>query len=261
MSEFNQEFNYHDSKIRNIIVSVLAKLQDKISFKQVLQNNEYKIIVVPFYFSQTGSEDFLTDYFINDDISKYSNVPTDGAVNRVPRGVINLTSIDIDTGSMTNRYVRTMIPKKVDETTFKMYSYETMILPINLSFDATIVSNSTIEMFKLTESLMSVLYKATPFYTDFGGYRVRGYINVPENFQHERLFEFSFSDKKQHDITFQIDVNTSFPIFDESSEMFAGNVMNNINLGVFDISSDPNNSGLYANQNFNTDANKKDFLK
>lgn len=246
MSAYNNEFNYHDSKIRSIIVSVLGEFQNKLKIRQYTDSNEYEEFIVPFFYSLTGADDFLLDHFMTPDYSELSSQELENNYEPIPRGVLTMTSLEIDAGSLINRHVRVSIPVKVDETTYKMYSYETMIVPVNLSFDIRIVCNSNIEMLKITEKLISDMYKTNNFYVDFGGYHVRGSMNLPESFEREQLFEFGFTDKKQYDITFSVEVSTSFPVFDEKSEMFMGDRIESFESNIFDISVDPS-QGMYSN--------------
>jgi hypothetical protein len=235
MSNFNATFNFTDSKIRAIIIATLSELQNKLQYKQFYDNNEFRIIEVPFYYSLTGSDDFLSDSFTDEEYSKFSDSKVNQIINKVPRGVINMTSVEIDAGSLVNRYIRCAIPKKVDDKTYKMYSYETIIIPLNLTFDATIICSSNIEMLKITEEIISKLYKVNAYFVDFGGYRVRASLNIPEGLNHEKLIEFGYSDKKIYNITFSIDVYSSILVFDEKSEMFLGNKMNSIDGAIYDM--------------------------
>jgi hypothetical protein len=258
MSQFNNTYNYNDSKIRSIIIAIVGEFQNKIKFRQYTDSNEYALHTVPFYYSLTGSEDFLLDNFMSSDYSVLSTNEIDNNYEVVPRGILTMESLDIDSGALINRHVRTEIPKKVDETTYKMYSYETVIIPINLSFSVKIICNSNIEMLKITETLISNLYKVNNFYVDFGGYHVRGSMSLPESFDREQLFEFGFTDKKVYDITFSVDVQTSFPVFDEKSEMFLGNRILEFGSNIYDISVAPDN-GLYSNYSENNI--NSDFMK
>ena len=259
MSAFNNKFNFQDSNIRNIIIAICSEFTNKMDYKQYTDSNEYEIIKIPFYNSFTGSEDFLKDQFISDELVN-SQQQIDGLYNVIPRGILIFNSLEIDSGSLVNRFVRTEIPKKVDETTYKMYSYETLILPINLTFDVKILCSSWIEMLKILEfGLLKNFYKSTPFYVDYGGYRARGYINIPENEDLEKLTEFSYSDKKTYDISFSIDVNTYLPIFNEGSEIFLGNKMTGFDVGLYDISLVPTNTIQSHTNNSSKDNTGKKF--
>lgn len=261
MSVYNTKYNYHDSNIRNILVTIAAEFSNRVTYDLYKDDNVYDVISVPFYNSFTGTEDFLKDEFMVNDATPNFNGETlvDGLYTVVPRGILTYTGLEIDSGSLVNRYIRTQIPKKVDATTYKMYSYETMILPINMTFDVTVICSSWIEMLKILEfGLLKNFYKSTPFYVDYGGYRVRGYINIPEGIQAEKIFEFGFSDKKTFDITFSVDVNTYLPMFDENTEMFLGSRIKSFDLGIFDIKAAPTGD-IYSNTERNTNENNPDL--
>ena len=69
-------------------------------------------------------------------------------------------------------------------------------------------------MLKVTESIMSKLYKATFFQIDLGMMRVQASLEVPEDYSQERLFEYAFNDKKEFNVTFPIEVKTFMPVFE-----------------------------------------------
>lgn len=246
MSEYNNSYNYNDSKIRSIIIAVLSKFQNILKIKQYSASNNFTEHVIPFFYSMTGSEDFILDNFMTSDYSELASNAYEGSYEPIPRGVLQMSSVEIDSGSMINRHVRTEIPKKVDNINYKMYSYETMIIPVNLSFEVKIVSNSNLEMLKIVEVLISNLYKVTNFKVDFGMYYVNGTIVLPESFDQEKLFEFTYSDKQKNEITFSIDVSTSIPVFDEKTEHFLGDKIMSIESNIYDIAVSPE-IGIYSN--------------
>lgn len=242
MSEFNKHLNYYDSKIRNIIVGTLSVFKDKIKYKRFKESNVFDYVEVPFYYSYTGSEDFLYDFFMSKEYSNISNTDIDGIYDSFPRGVLTMTSLDIDSGQLVNKYVRTEVPKKVEDNLYKLHSYETMVIPLKLGFDVFISCSSNIEMFMITESLIENLYKTSTFYINYGdSYRIRvqAHLDVPENFAQNKLFEFGFSDKKTHEITFSIEISTNMPVFDIESERYLGDKMFKITNSLYDIKAAP----------------------
>jgi hypothetical protein len=205
-------------------VAALAELNGKLSYEEI-DDAENKVTVnVPFYFSLTGSERFIFDNFLNDCTNDPSNSKAIGNYDVVPRGVVTLTSIEIDSGALVNKYVRMEIIKRVGND-LKPYSYETMIIPLNLSLDVSVHASSHLEMFKLTEAILRTFYKNNSFYVDLGLYRVQANLVIPESFEHDKAFEFTFGDKKTYDITFTLDLISYMPVFDVKTEMFAGNTV------------------------------------
>ena len=210
MSTYNQEFNRDNVILRYIIVATLAELRDKIYFYNRTSEDTQVKIPVPFYYSVTGNERLLLDVF------KFGAEEAGEAVGDyevVPRGVIQFTSGGINSGEMTNKFVRSEFVREFDGQ-LKTFSLETAFLPIELSFDCTIVCSNNTEMLKVTESIMSKLYKATLYQVDLGMMRMQASLTVPEEYTQTRLFEFGLNDKKEFNVEFSIQVKTFMPVFE-----------------------------------------------
>ena len=249
MSSYNLESNKDNTFIRNVIIGVLSVLQDKIYIEQVVSAERTDIIDVPFLFSMTGSQSFLLEHFLNNEWTDAHN--KEGYLNyeRVPRGVLNMTSISIDSGSLINKFVRMEILRKED-TNLVPYSFETMIIPMNFSFDVRLICNSFIEQFKLTEAIIKKFYKNNVFYIDLGGYKIQGNITLPDDYEHEKPFEYSFSDQQKYEITFSLEVSSYMPVFDEKSKFAVANKMTTVKTFINDISVAPINS-VFSNSGYN----------
>ena len=249
MSSYNLEFNKDNSIIRNIIIGVLSELQNKLYIEQVIDNENKTTIDIPFLFSMAGAQSFLLEHFLNKDFSDINT--KDGFLNyeRVPRGIVSLTTVAIDSGSMVNKFVRMEKLIKQDNNLIP-YSYETMIIPLTLSFDVRIISNSFIEQFKITEEIIKKLYKVNVFYIDFGGYKLQSSLTLPEDYEHEKPIEFSYSDQQKYEITFSLEVLSYMPIFDEKTAIPLANRMTTIKTFINDLSVAPVNS-IYSNNGYN----------
>ena len=222
MSSYNLEFNKDNSIIRYIIVAFLSEMHNTIKFTNIIGEDEKVEISIPFYYSVTGSERFLIDAFLKDVLVDENNDNAIGTYDQVPRGIVQLDSISIDAGSLVNKFVRAEINQKINNE-LKTFSYETAIIPLIFSFNVVILANNNIEMFKITESLIRTFYKNKTFQIDLGGYRVAGNIKLPEDIQHNKLFEYGFTDKKLHQLEFGIEVYSFLPDFAEETKMFKGN--------------------------------------
>ena len=202
MSAYNQEYNKDNTILRYIIVALLAELKDKVYYYNQIDEDTLKKIPVPFFYSITGDGRFLMDNFLFDAEAAGKAI---GDYETVPRGIIQLTGISIDSGNQTNKFAR---------GEFVTFSLETNFLPLNMSFDCTIVCSSNLEMLKVTESLMSKLYKNNLFQVDLGMMRVQANFAVPEDYTQNRLFEFQLNDKKEWSVTFPIEVASFMPVFE-----------------------------------------------
>jgi len=210
MSAYNQEFNKDNTILRYIIVALLAELKDKVYYYNQIDEDTLKKIPVPFFYSITGDGRFLMDNFLFDAEAKGKAI---GDYETVPRGIIQLTGISIDSGNQTNKFARGEFVQEW-EGILKTFSLETNFLPLNMSFDCTVVCSSNLEMLKVTESLMSKVYKNTLFQVDLGMMRVQASFAVPEDYTQNRLFEFQLNDKKEWSVTFPIEVSSFMPVFE-----------------------------------------------
>ena len=210
MSAYNQEYNRDNTILRYMIVALLAELKDKVYYYNQIDEDTLKKIPVPFFYSITGDGRFLMDNFLFDAEAKGKAI---GDYETVPRGIIQLTGISIDSGNQTNKFARGEFVQEW-EGILKTFSLETNFLPLNMSFDCTVVCSSNLEMLKVTESLMSKVYKNTLFQVDLGMMRVQASFAVPEDYTQNRLFEFQLNDKKEWSVTFPIEVSSFMPVFE-----------------------------------------------
>jgi len=234
MSVYNQEFNRDNIVLRYIIVATLAELRERIYFYNRVSEDSQVKIPVPFYFSVSGNERFLLDVF------KFGAEEAGEAVGDyevVPRGVMQLTGGGIESGSMTNKFVRSEFVREFDGQ-LKTFSLETAFLPIQLDFDCTIVCSNNTEMLKVTESVMSKLYASTRYQVDLGMMRVEASLTVPEEYNQTRLFEFGLNDKKEFNVEFSVQVKTFMPVFE------GGILLSEIIEMTRDTAANPNRSGI-----------------
>jgi hypothetical protein len=210
MSAYNQEKNKDNTILRYMIVALLAELKDKVYYYNQIDDDTLQKIPVPFFYSITGDGRFLMDNFLYD---AESNSKAIGDYETVPRGIVNLTGISIDSGNQTNKFARGEFVQEW-EGILKTFSLETNFLPLNLSFDCTVVCSSNLEMLKVTETLMSKLYKNNLFQVDLGMMRVQANFAVPEDYTQSRLFEFQLNEKKEWSVTFPIEVASFMPVFE-----------------------------------------------
>ncbi len=208
MSIYNQEFNKDNTILRYVIVGTLAELRNKVYFYNQVDEDTLKKIEVPFFYSVTGNERFLADNFVYDIGSKAI-----GDYESVPRGMVQLNSLSIDSGNQTNKFTRGEFVREWNGQ-LKTFALQTNFLPLTMSFGVTVVCSNNLEMLKASEAIMSKLYKSTSFNIDLGMFRVEASIGVPEDYSQDRLFEFGLNDKKEFNVTFDLEVKSFVPVFE-----------------------------------------------
>ncbi len=275
MSAYNAEFNKDLSFLRHIIAALLQELNNKVYFYNVLDEDTKEKIAVPFYYSVTGQERFLLDNFLFDNLAESKAI---GDYDRIPRGVIQLDSSSIDSSALINKFVRTQIIRPY-KGQLKTFALMTQAIPITLSFSTTVVVNNTIELFKVTESLISSLYKNNLFYVDYGGFQAQSNFALPEDLGQEQLFEYGFTDRKEYKVTFSLEVKSFFYVFENGLQLseipmqvretsnntrlsgvgvyngdgiYFGNVMESIDNTIDDYRKAPFSNDEQSNQGYNT---------
>lgn len=210
MSAYNQEFNKDNTILRYLVVSMLAELSKKVYYYNQVDEDTLQKIEVPFYYSVSGNERFLLDNFMFDAESSGKAI---GDYEVVPRGIVQMNSLSIDSSSQTNKFTRAEFVREFNGI-LKTFSLETNFLPITMGFGVTLICSNNLEMLKVTESIMSKLYKGTLFSCDLGMMRVQASMSVPEDYSQDRLFEWGLNDKKEFQVTFDIELRSFMPVFE-----------------------------------------------
>lgn len=241
-TKFNSYQNKDDVLFRNIIIGTLNAIDDRIFWNNVIDNKKTKV-EVPAYFTIAGSERFLSDIFLNSDELKKDGKAT-GLYEKYPRAILNLTGITLQEEYLTNKFKRANFIKQTDDNEIREYNAEFMEVPFKMDFEITIHVDSIVDIFKCINGIFSNMYKNVYFYVDVFSVKVPCYFAIPPDINKERLVQFGLSDKKEIQITFPIEVQASYPIFKDETEIFAGNRMENIiqNLYIVTEKQDKKNS-------------------
>ena len=164
MATYNVKYNYDDSVIRHIIIGLLADLNNKLYFYRQKDNDTRVAIDVPFYYSITGDDQFLRDNFLFMTVDGLDCVPdrqfADGNYDKIPRGVANLTSVQIDASKLVNKGVRGSYAKLNDQGAMEGYNAEFTMIPVTLGFSIEILVGSQLDSLKITEMIIKKMYKS-----------------------------------------------------------------------------------------------------
>ena len=180
MSAFDNKYNYDDTIIRDSIASLLNEINNKIVIKNQISNESSKLIRIPFLYAMSGDERALQDAFSNWD----DCIPDfiDGNHDPIPRGELQLTGVSIMSANLTSRYVRGYYNKEENGEMKRFNSYINSI-PLQLNFSANILADTSIDTFKIVQSIISTFYRTISFSVAHNGFRIPTQVGFPDNFQ------------------------------------------------------------------------------
>jgi len=250
MATYNLKFNKDDSVIRHVIVGLLADLNSKLSFKRQLSNDNRVIVDVPFFYSVSGDENFLKDAFLFSNANGVGCDPdgefADGNYDKVPRGIVNLTSFAVDPAKLVNKRNLGNYNRINEQGFMEGFVAEFQMIPINVGVDIEILVSSQLDLFKVTEALVKKMYKANFYHVDAGHiedgtYRISSQYMMPDDYTQERPIEYGFDDKGNHKVTFSLEINSFIPDFNFETPMMNKFKVEYFALGVVGDYGDPNN--------------------
>ena len=224
---YNTFQNKDDVLLRAIIVGTLHSFRDKIYWYNVI-NSEKTKVEVPFYFTVAGSERFLSDIFLNEYKLDKEGQASEGLYNKYPRAHVSLNTISIQEEYLTNKFTRANFLKQTEDGEVLQYNAEYILMPLKMDMSITIFVDSLVDIFKCMQATMENLYKNVYYYVDTFGIKIPCHFFIPESLEKERPMEFSFTDKKEIKVTFDIEVHADYPLFKQDTEIFAGNNMSKI---------------------------------
>ena len=232
MDNYFVKENKNLSDIRKILVSLVGDLNKRLRFNNYV-DGDLKQIEIPFYFSMGGEETFLQDNFIKDASQDINNQKIESHYEEIPRGYVDVGNINLDTDTLTNKWARLFLELE-EEGQLKRIATYTRLIPISFSVDCRIIIDNILNSFLITESLLKEIYKRSATFYDFHGVPVAISYRFPFDTNKERSVEYSWNDKKNNEITFNLNVNSFLIDIVEDSKVFAGDRMQNLTVRLFD---------------------------
>jgi hypothetical protein len=206
--EFEKSFNYDDIFLRDVTVSLISQLHNKLRWYNKFDDKQV-LVTIPFQYSLLGDERYLMDAFMDDTTGKRPELNIDP----LQRAVVLLTSRTTKTSEFSNPNVPIQVYKEIDGQLQKVTIQNQRILPLKLTYDVTIKFSTEIEMFKCEQAIWNSFYPYKYFHFEWNYYRIDCTFSIPDSVNTEiprEIAGLSTEDKKT--IKFSIDVNTNFPI-------------------------------------------------
>lgn len=217
------ENNYEDVWFRNVIVAVQSALYEKVHIWEI-RDKQRTTIPIPFFYSMTGDEQFLMDYFLNTD--RYCgdlSTKIEGNTGKVPRGVLKPSGADISSDSVVSKFERSVYKRTIASEFGKevrTMSAATQWIPISMQFEANVMCSSDIMRMKVFQQIIRKFYKTIKIYMNFEGFsKIPVMIGFPESFDINKDFQFMHdADNKRPELGFAIEVLSYLPDVDYETE-------------------------------------------
>jgi len=225
MSGFLEKYNTDDVFLRGVIMGLIRSFNDKLTYIQVNDKQEVLEVFVPFFYSMTGDESFLQDFFIEYKECLTDKTIAEGNYDVLPRGIVTLQSSEINTGGLGNKFTRMTYSKESLEGEMKTYSSYTNSIPLNLSFNVSMKVDTMLDAFKIYQSVITTFYKTYTYSFEYQGFRIPVQVGFPESYEINKQLEFSYANNDYIQFNFSVAMETYFPEKDLSTERFRGNLM------------------------------------
>jgi hypothetical protein len=225
-SGFLEKYNIDEVFLRGVIIGLLRSLNEKLTYTQINQQQEILQVYIPFFYSLAGDESFLQDFYL-DYLDCDGNSPfAEGNYDIIPRGVINLSGVNIETSGLTNGFVRATYNLENTEGQMKAYSSYMTSIPLSMNFEVRMRADTLLDTFKIFQSVIQTFYKVFTYSFEFGGMRIPVQVGFPEQYQNDKQIEFSYLNSQKYiETTFSIAIETYYPQKDLQTERFRGNLM------------------------------------
>ena len=238
---FNEKYNYDNTIIRNIFAGFIGELDGSFYYYQQLDETTSQKVLVPVLPIMNGSEQFLKDEFHYDALANNKAI---GDYERIPRCMISMSGISINSSEQVNKYIKSKFVREVNgvlRTCYLMTNY----VPIKIAFNCDLICSNVIEQLKITECIITKLYnKYNMFNLDLGICVVQAVYDAPEDYQRESPIDFGVNDKKEFKTSFVLNLKTFLPCFEnglllsEIDEMLKN--LDNTKPGIVEFRADNN---------------------
>lgn len=249
---FLEKKNTDNVFFRGVILGLLSKLNETITYTQINSEGVVSQIYIPFFYSMVGDEPFLQDFYLSYEDCDGKPAFAEGNYDVVPRGILEIGATRIETSSATTKFVRGSYVKEIEKESgseMKTFSSYFNPIPLGIQINGKIKADTTLDAFKIQQSLLEILYKRFIYYFEYKGFRIPVQVSLQDSppDKQPNNFLMSYGSQRGEAITlsFSMDLETYLPQLDLTTERFRGNLMQggiklNVEFGI----TPPDNSGI-----------------
>lgn len=214
---YNNKKNTDNVISRAVLVGLIGLLNNKVQYSNILSNEEIDIIELPWWPNQAGDQRFMQNFF--EEWSECLPKKSPGNFDVIPRGIVTPTGESIDSGSLTNRFVRGKRIKEIDGKLHTINSYLNSI-PLIYNYDCEIKTDTRLDAMKIVQTIREVFFSTQVFYTSYNGFKIPCQVGFPEDYTTDNTFEYKYGDDNEITIEFQLQLETYQPVTDKTTDRF-----------------------------------------
>jgi hypothetical protein len=224
--------NTDDIFLRNLTIALLDLLNGEMVLT-LARDDHKEQFSVPFVYNYGTDEGFLKDFYIG--LPDNCRIPVaEGTYDIIPRGIVTLSSFQIKSSDITNKFVRGSFTQTEkgdnDQNVLTGYSAQLFSLPLAVKFDVKIICDNLNKAFKIAESMLNINYSNRVVYFQYNGVRIPAQFQFPATETVDKQYKFTLVDNNKINVTLSIEVETYFPSFESTSKRKSSNVMERINV-------------------------------
>lgn len=230
MNETIRNRNVEDVFLRNSTIGLLDKCNKAVNVDQYYDDepNKFK---VPVYYNNAGDENFMRDFFIK--IPEGCKIPqAEGNYDVVPRGILTLKDFQVKTSDITNKFVRGTFRREErndnDQPVVNAYSARLFSIPLMLTYELKFRTSTLNQTFKIIQGVWDELYKNNVFFFQYRGIRIPGQAFFDDDQNYNKKRPFDYTDKNKLELITQVQIETYYPSFDNTTVFHRGNTMRQI---------------------------------
>jgi len=237
--------NTDDIFLRNLTIALLDLLNGEMVLT-IARNDHREEFSVPFVYNYGTDEGFLKDFYIG--LPDNCRIPVaEGTYDIIPRGIVTLSSFQIKTSDITNKFVRGSFTETErgdnDQNVLTGYSAQLFSFPMSVKFDIKIICDNLNKAFKIAENMLHLNYANRVVYFQYNGVRIPAQFQFPATETVEKQYKFTLTDNNKININLSMDVETYLPSFETTSKRKSSNVMERINVSRRTEGGDPISTG------------------
>ena len=215
------DINNQDLFFSILIKGLLLKLDDKIKIRN---------ITIPHFILHTGDDTMYLNhkgYSYTEDL--YSPIGEE-IYNTIPRCIVNPEGINLISDQLSSPYSVGTLQYQCEEGLYSLCG-EFRRMPLKLSCNLKYYTDSYTDMLALIQQIISKLSFVQSFDITYMGQDIKCSYKIPEDFDSEHLMDIdgTTTDSKLKTLSLSIEVETSFPIWDNKTIINNDYMITNIN--------------------------------